>query len=679
MPYGIRDFPSPTSVDPFDFSATFASDTSRWVQDRLELIEQLASSSVDSANTFIDALQTIGTDLPDYSVPDPVLGPQINLDFTVDPLADPSVFGAIDEFQLTHDINTSGLPDISDVNVPAFSPTEVNVYIPPAPTPGNYQSPGDAPGAPTFDYPDSIVIQPPGSPDFFTINVPPSPDITIPDFDPEFPTFNEADVNTNIAWTEETYSKEVIDSVLAQIETFFAGGSGIDPVIEESLFARGRDREDRIVRGQEQEAIDEWANRSYSQPPGMLAKRLDNIREEGMVKKLGLNREMLIKVHNDELENLRFATQQGIQAERLFVELFLARMERLFEAEKLSVQWQVELYRVGVEIFRAKMQEVQIRAQVYETKVRALQFEIEIFKALIEAESLKNDINRALVDRYQGEIEARKLLVDAHEVNLRALQTQADVYGTTVNGYRAEVEAYAALVATDRNKFDAYASQIRGETAKVGLVEAEARAYAAEVSGIEAGVRAEVAALQGEVSAIDAEIRNYEAKVRGLLGKAQVQLQQIQANVSAHEVDVRRKNLEIEAETSASRIELEAIRATSDFNRDQFDSAWRAYDAKLREAIAEIDAATRLNEAAGRLSSTIASGALAAMHVGATISGSGSVSASGSDGVTRSVQSSTSCQSSNSVNISYASPSLTGVDCPQVIGSDSSSSWDPNI
>jgi hypothetical protein len=273
------------------------------------------------------------------------------------------------------------------------------------------QPPDVAPANPGFTYPTEPSITLPDQPQLTELTIPDFVGLSLPTFDPTFPTFSESAINTVIDWTEPTYTEEVIDEVKTQITTFFAGGSGVNPLVEEAVMARGRDREDRQVAQSEQQAEEEWANRGYTAPPGLLVQRIDQIREEGLVKKLGLNRELVIKTHDDELANLRFAVQQGIAAEQLYVQMHLAAVERLFEVQRLAIQWAIDLYNTAVEIFNARMREVQIRAQVYETQVRGELAKVEAYKAQVDAELAKAEINKTLVEMYQAEIQARETLM----------------------------------------------------------------------------------------------------------------------------------------------------------------------------------------------------------------------------------------------------------------------------
>jgi hypothetical protein len=365
----------------------------------------------------------------------------------------------------------------------------------------------------------------------------------------------------------------------------------------------------------------------------LLVQRLDQIREDGLVKKLGLNRELVIKTHQDEIDNLRFAVQQGIAAEQLYVQLHLAAAERAFEVQRLAVQWAIELYNTAVTIFNAKMQEVQIRAQVYETQVRGQLAEVEAYKAQVDAELAKAEVNQALVASYRAEIEARESLVNIYEAQIRAVAVQAEVYSTDIQAYRAEVEAYAAQVDADKTRFDAYDSRVRGEIGKASIIEAEARAYSSEIQGISTGVTASVETLRGQVARVQADIQAYEAIVQGQVGMAQVELGAVDAKSRGFVADVQRYTAEVGLEEARERTELAAWDAGQRQAIAYFQAQIAQFEARTSALLKDADLVLEALQSAGQLESTIAAGALAAINVGATMRGDASVDASGQQNV----------------------------------------------
>jgi len=300
--------------------------------------------------------------------------------------------------------------------------------------------------------------------------------------------------------------------------------------------------------------------------------------------------------------------------------------------QRLHIEWQIALYNLSVQIYQARMQENVIRAQIYEVQVRAALAEIEIFKALIEAERAKTEVNVAIIQAYKAQIEARTALVDMYVAQISAVKVQADVYATEVTANKIEVEAFATRVAADKLRFDAYETQIRGESLKADIIEAEARAYQAQMGGIETGVRAQVAALEGAVSGFQAEVTAYDANLRHWLGLNQNELAQIQANVAGHTANTQRFVAKAGVEIEANKLEAVMWESTSRMALETYKAEIARMQVIMEKAIQEASLILEALKTSGQLTSTISAGALAAMHVGATTSGSAAVSSSGNEG-----------------------------------------------
>lgn len=644
------------SLNPFENAREHAFLTQDFVFDQFGYIKSnILDSSLSTTNSAIDALGAFDFTLPDQPILAPDVDWNVDVDFNLPPV-NASNFGKISDFFVGSPPSLDNLPSISVPNIPDFNPSVTSLNIPDAPAPTNIPAPGDAPSAPILEFPDAPDITLPDRPLLQQLVLPPSPDPTIPTFDPaEFPDLPTMNIDTYISWSEPTYEPEIWEDVKAQLQRFFAGGSGIRPEIEEQMLNRGKDREDRLATQAEMQATEEVAARGYTAIPGTLLKRIDKIREDALVKKQGLNREVVIKAMEEELTNVRLAVQQGIVAEQLFVQIHLAAVERLFLIARLHVEWEIQKYNLLVEVYKAKLTENQIRAQIFEVQVRAALAEIEVFKALVDAELAKAEINKALVEAYRAEIQARESLVNIYEAEVRAVGVRAQVFATEIQAYRGEVEAFAARVDADKTRFDAYESRVRGELGKANIIEAEARAYQAVVSGVEVGVRAESAALDGTVRAFQAEVDAYSAGLQAQVGKNQAELAALQANVAGYQADTQRFVASARVEEAKAQVELSAWEAQTRLGIAYFDAQIRQFDQQLQKIIAQKNLLLDALKAAGQLSSTISAGALAALHAGATVSGSGSLNAAGSDSVSTSFADSMSksCSTSNSASINY--------------------------
>ena len=649
---GFEDTDFSSGGNPFEAAVNYANSVGEIVSSEIDASRDAAVAALEAANTVIGQLGAYTP--PPLPVPlePPTLDFSFNGDFDLPPV-NASSFGSViaPNFGSAPGVSIRG---ITVPTIPDFVPTVQNITVPPPPVLVLPDVPTDAPEAPTLSFPDR--------PEFGVLVPPQLVDITIPtldlpdlpDYNPEVPVFNEPVPPTGINWSEPGYVERIIDEVEAKLQEWLGpnNGTGLTPIVEQNIFDRGAEREDQISRQAVSEATQEFASRGYTLPPGVMLKRLDAIRAERDLKKQGLNRELVIEALNIEIQNIRFAIEQGINTERLFIELHQAAMQRAFEVARLTVEWQIQLYQISVEIYRARVEQVRLETEVYRARVDAWIAEISAYEALVRAEQAKADVNRALVDSYSAQIDARVSLINAYATEIEAEKVRIDAYVAEVQAYGEEVDAYSARVNAERTKADIYNSQITAEVSKAGIIEAESRAYAAEVSGITAGVQAQEAAVQADAARARALLDGYVAQVQGAVATTQASVSAIEAAVAAYQGDTSRFVAQANAEEARNRAETAAWEAGLRGQLEFYSTQVQRWSVELEGIVRSTEISLEALRAAGQYSSTIAAGALAALNVSASISGNGGLSASGNLG--ESYNRSDSCTTSQGVSYSLA-------------------------
>jgi hypothetical protein len=639
---------SGTSTNPFENAAQYTQEVQTFVESQIGAISDILSTYLSQASSAINGLGNYTIVLPDVGVEPPELDFSFGFDPTVPTVPTPD-FGRVTPWDVGSRPSYSGPSSISVPGIPAFNPSITTIAVPPAPAPAIISPPGPAPTVTVPDFPDVPTLALPNKPTLINVTIPAAPTITIPAFDPELPDFQlPAAPNAGLEWTEEDYEPTVLNSVIDQIETFFAGGTGIRPDVQDQIFNQAADREDRVANVALREAETEVASRGYRELPGVLLKRMDAIRSERDRNKSALNRELLIKVMDSELENLRFAVTAGIQAEDLLVRIFLAAQDRLFLAARLTVEFGINLYQAQVAAYTAALEGVRTQAEVYRATIEGRIAQVQVYESQVQAALATAQVNESLVRAYVAEVESLQTLINLYEAELRAVQTRVEIDAVRVRAFGEEVDAYAAQVAADKTRFDAYESRIRGELGKASILESEARAYAAEVGGISSGTTAQARAFEANIGRYQADIQAYVGEANARAARSNAEAQGIQGNASAYTAASSRFNALVGLQEALGRIEVAAWEAG---NRQQIE-AYRARIAEsevnLRRIIEEARLGLQALDSAGRLSTTVAGGAMAAINVGATISGNGSTSASGN--VSESYSNSSSASVSSSSN-----------------------------
>lgn len=614
--------------NPFEEAYSSVENVDRIVQSRIEDSVATSTALQSVALSAIERLSGVGL-LPGSSPPPspPNINPYIDVDIDLDPVG-PTSFGTITS-QLPDTVGLEAVPDLTDPNIPEFNPSISALNIP---NPPPWTAPGDPPARPDVgevNLPSRPIVALPSPPILEEITIPTFDGLTLPTFDEVEPEFVGSALPGILQWSEPTYEPEILDEVLTKLRLLWDGGSGLPPAVEQAIVERALAREDQIAKREIDAVSDEFSARGFTMPSGMQAARTDQMRQDLAVKKLALNRELTIKFAETQIENVRFAIQQGIAAENVFVNLFTNMANRMFEAAKFQIESQVQIYNAQVSLYNARINGYQIRAQVFDIRVKAALAELEVFKAEIEAEIARGQINEQRVRTYTAQVQAVQTEIEIFKAQMQGASVEAEVIRNQIEAYRTDVAAYAERINADKVRFDAYEAQVRGEAAKAGIVDAQARAYAALIQG--KSTIADIEAKRADVYIQRNRLRleGYVAELDAEKTRIQSQVAVIQAGASAYTADTQRFAAQATAETAKAQVEVSAKEAELRTNISFYQAQVQAYVSNMEQLIRQASLIVDALKAAGSIASTLAAGAMAGVHVGATLSGSGGVSASG--------------------------------------------------
>lgn len=617
------------SGDVFQQAYAVVSDVEQVVTNRIDSAVSTADSLRATAESAIASLGAISFDTNAGGVPEaPILGNTLSGTISIDPV-EATEFGTVTSSSRELPVLES-VPSIASIDIPEFAPsiTSLNIPAPPAAS-----APITAPIR--EDYGDVAM---PTSPSLALPSVPILEELNIPAFDfpvlPEFtedsPEFVGSALPALFSWTEPSYAVEILDEAMTQVRRLFAGGSGIPAAVEQAMYDRAASREDLEVDRNVNAATEEFSLRGFTMPPGYMSARIDAIRQDGMVKKLGLHRDLTIKIAEWQVENVRFGITQSIAAENVFVGIFTNAAQRMFEAARFQVSSQIEVYNAQVALFNARQTAYRVAAEVFDIRVKSELSKIEVFKAQIEAEVAKGELNTQRVNAYKAQIEGALAVVEVYKAQMQGASVQSDVIRSKIEAYKADVQAYAERINADKVRFDAYESQVKAEAAKAGIVESQARAYASLVQGkvaaSEIGVKRAELVIQRNRLNIEAFAAATELDKLNM----QTQLSVIQQNAAAYNANTQRFIAEAGAETARANVLVSANEASTRNAIAFYQAKIAAYTADMEQMIRKVALVVESLKSAGQLSATLAAGAMAGINVGASLSGGGNVNAAGS-------------------------------------------------
>ena len=502
----------------------------------------------------------------------------------------------------------------------------ISINIPPAPTFVAPQKPNRPNINTDITLPDAPVVNFGRAPNLRDIDLPDFKPPAMPVFSAIAPTFEVADPTMVLNWAEPVYQSEVLADLTAWVREHMQGGLGIPAAVEDALFSRARERESVESHRAVREAVDTWAARGFTMPPGMLVKQTNAVHEQSRLKAAELNRDIWAEATKMQIESIRFAVQQGVALEQLIQNAHQNMCNRLFEAAKFLAQGMLEVYRAKVAAFDARCKAFDALVAQYKAHVDGVMAYYEGFKAQIQGAIAQGQLNEQLVEVYKAGIMAEQAKVEVFASQMKAAAVEAEVIKAQFDGYRADVQAFAELVGAEKVKFDVYAAQVNGETAKAQVVEARARGYAAQMQGYAAG--AEVVLKQeqiviennrNKVQEFLAGIERFKAVVQQEVAFGQYDIEAFRGQLAAYEAGAR-------MDAAHAELQVRVAEAQQRTNIAFSEMAQKHYEAKINEAVQRAQIALESAKAQGQFSAQMAAGAMSALNVGASVTGSGSQS-----------------------------------------------------
>lgn len=534
-------------------------------------------------------------------------------------------FGEVSDFR-DPTVETIDVGNLEADAIPTFFSSIGSITLPAPPAAIDLS---DKPVRPTLNaitIPGAPVINQPDLGDLVAINIPTFTFPELPTFDGTAPTVDFVAPNTTLIWADPVYASTNLTEIQARVSLMLGGGTGLPPYIEAALFDRARGREDMLGLKSRQEAFDSFAGRGFTMPPGMLAAQVNAVIEDNRLKASAINRDIMVKAADWEIENLRFAVQQGIALEGTLIAMFQQMAQRTFEVARYRVEAEVSLFNAKVGLFNAQQNAYQTAASVYKTRIEGALAELEVFKAEIQAQLAIGQLNEQTVKVFQAKLEATRNQVEIYKATMEGVRAQSDVNKNEIDAYKADVSAYAEGISAQKIIFDAYDSQVKGELGKTQIIEAESRAFAATVQAYDSRSNIKVKNLQVKIEAMQAATSRFSARADMERSRVTSQLGVVQARAEAYRADIGRFSAELNAQTANTESNGRLLQARLSNNLAYFEVMVKEYDARMARMLEQSKLQSEAQKAAGKMASQLAAGAMAAIHVQAGMSGSATIS-----------------------------------------------------
>lgn len=160
--------------------------------------------------------------------------------------------------------------------------------------------------------------------------------------------------------------------------TILYGGTGVPANIQDAIWERARRAEIMEAKRVESEAISAFASRGFTMPGGYVASQVMAAQQEAANKSSTIGRDIAIKNVELEIENIKFAIQQGVAlrvgvlgALGSYIRAYMSPIELAMEKAKVLADAQQRLWSSTADYYRAMVSEAQLAVSVHEINARS--------------------------------------------------------------------------------------------------------------------------------------------------------------------------------------------------------------------------------------------------------------------------------------------------------------------
>jgi hypothetical protein len=512
--------------------------------------------------------------------------------------------------------------------IPEFTDVMPELNLPTVPNPLNVNAPvKDFSINTDFDFPVAPNDPLPDVPTLLSLNIPTALELNIPSFSLDFPTSNDIiPPGLTFSFTEEEYTSPLLTKVKDVLLERVSGGTGLPADVEEAIWNRGRDREQRAALLAERTLLTDRAAQGFTRPTGSTQAMLNQIVQETQGKLIELSREIMIKQAELEQENIKTSIQQVLALEDILIKNHQFKVQRAFEVAKYIQDIQIELFKAYVSKFNIEVEAYKAFSSAYQARVAAELSKIEILKAQIEAEKLKGDINEQNIKIYLAKIEAVKNNAEIYKTLVSAISEKLKAEGLKLEIFKADIEAYSEQIKAKASEYSIYSEQIKGELAKLGVYESKAKVYATRVQAYADTTDAKVKKLQGEIGIQELNIKKYAADIEAFIEQVKADQITAQTALEIYKAEIQAYLGDVEANKTAGELAIKAADNIIEQNRASALIAIQNAQITLESVKSAYNSLLEAQRASGSIYQGIASSALSAINVSANVQGQAQLS-----------------------------------------------------
>ena len=532
---------------------------------------------------------------------------------------------------------------IENVTLPVLTAIEPTVTIPDAPDDALPTVPTDVPNVSDPSLPVAPGLDMPPVPVLDDISLPAAPILDSLQFDGVMPTADLTPPEPMFAYTEGTYSSDVADAIRTKLYNDITLGTAVyTEEVWTAIFERAMTDLNVELAKNYNQALSNWEQWNCEMPDGTLSSSLQEVLFEEGRNRTNLTRDIMYKRADLTQQATQFAITSGLVFEKQLMDYANQVANRAFEAAKFRVQAIIDVFKLKVDAFNARLTGYKVLAEVFESRIRAELAKVEVYRAQMEGAKILGELQVQKVQIYTARVNALQVVIDLYRAQMEGAKLQIDVDKNKIDAARLRIDAVIAQIQGITAKYNLYQARIAGETAKVELYGKQVTAFATQVDAAKvsseiniAEIEAATAGNKDKISVLLAAIEQYKADIGYEVAKDETGAKVYTAQIAGYTAEVGREGEYLKALVDKYKAEVTEIMAKAEI-------AVKELDANLRAATAMKEVQIEALKAAALIQAQKVASALSSVSASAQIGFNGSVSDSYSRSASESEVNSTS-------------------------------------
>ncbi len=390
--------------------------------------------------------------------------------------------------------------------------------------------------------------------------IPSPPAITIADFGLPVPAYDLTVPDIEFSYVETEYTSALKTALAAKLLSDVQnGGSGLSEEVEDAIWERTRDRDNRDYEEAATKLDSRWAGKGFSLPDGTLPELHQDLIVDDRNQRLERSRDILIKQAELAQLNTHFAITSSLSLEQLEIAHANEVANRAMEVSKSTMELGIAFYNLkigdyNIQLERAKLQAVEQAGRLEGEKLRLEAYKVELMEV-----QAKGALDKDRMAEYNLDLERYEKLIKLFNAEQGAVQTAIGIEGLKLGLYEANIKDFSSRLDAQRNEALLYEAQVRGELGKVQVYTAELEAEKTRVATLKVQTDIEIAKVNENVKLQDLELRAFLGNIeayKATTGMASVELSQ-EGIMYGH--DVNKFRAEIQKDVSQLTLGVETL------------------------------------------------------------------------------------------------------------------------